>query len=81
METLDEAADKVANWSDRDWNRTVRKAFMSGAEWMRSNFTLHGTTECNESDCFSGRATLYATLGGKCIECAHLAESRQDQSK
>lgn len=46
-----------------------RHAFIAGADWMRQQFTLHGTTDCPE--CWAGRATLYATLEGRCIECAN----------
>lgn len=69
METLSEAADKIANWSDQDWNRTVRDAFISGAEWMRARFSLHGTDACKT--CEEGRSTLYAIFDGKCIKCAN----------
>lgn len=76
IETLGEAADKVATWSDRDWNRTVRNAFLSGAQWMREQFTLHGTTDCRTCD--DGRATLYATLDGECIGCAKSSGATND---
>lgn len=48
------------------------EAFLAGAEWMRKQFTLHGTTDCNACD--DGRATLYATFEGRCIACEHARE-------
>lgn len=75
IETLDEAADKVANWSDPDWNRTVRQAFIKGADWMRERFMLDGTTDCNRCDI--GRATLYATHKGLCISCAQSPKAEE----
>jgi hypothetical protein len=45
------------------------------AEARRSaikEFSLWGTDEC--LDCDEGRATLYATLNGRCIACFHKSE-------
>lgn len=73
-ETLGEAAEKYVRsddaWID-DTYSAHEQSYVAGAEWMRKQFTLHGTTDCYGSSCYAGRATLYATLGGKCIECAH----------
>lgn len=44
-------------------------SFLAGAEWMRKQFTLHGTDGCK--DCETGRATMYVTLEGRCLGCAH----------
>lgn len=71
-ETLGEAAEKYVR-SDHAWIDDTYSAheqsYLAGAAWMRKQFTLHGTTDCY--DCQNGRATLYATLEGRCIECEH----------
>lgn len=71
IETLKESAeawrDKYSNPGDFE-ESGQQEAYMAGAEWMRKQFTLHGTTDCRTCD--NGRATLYATLDGECIGCA-----------
>lgn len=75
--TLSEAAEKY----ESDWHHhrfayskdyTPKSAFLAGAEWMREQFTLVGSTDC--IDCDSGRGTIYSILRGRCIECHHKAE-------
>jgi hypothetical protein len=70
IETLDEAARKHATIC-RDgccYSEPSNKSFIAGANWMREQFTLYGTTDCNSCD--DGRATLYITLKGLCVACA-----------
>lgn len=76
MVTLTEAAKKY----ESDWNHhrfaytkdyTPESAFIAGANWMRDQFTLEGSTDCVNFEECAGLSTIYSTLGGRCIECAH----------
>lgn len=69
METLNQAAEGHASHYEESYQNTVKAAFKSGAEWMRTQIGAVYVGECPQCD-NNGPVILYKIDNrGFCIKC------------